>query len=189
VRALLPLKCKVQGRKGNPRQRQRGRILPVRAAASAASAMASLVGAPGAFGGYAGGDMASFLIGAHNNSGGNATGVAGTYLSDRFTTWYIPACALAGVLFSLYQVAHVSAVRVHSTTLDEEDTEALLGPAGDHDGALSPPVARARGSAAALAPAWRCARTQSAHCDAVCAHALACTRADIVRASSRDGSA
>jgi hypothetical protein len=117
--------------------------------------MASFVGVPGGLGapthGFVGGASLPFydaLARAHNDTGGNATADAGTYLSERFATWYIPACALAGVLFALYQVAHVSAVRVHSTTLDDDDTEALLGPAGEHDGAqCCVATARAAGGA------------------------------------------
>jgi hypothetical protein len=93
--------------------------------------MASFTDMAGAFGAPHGGAALTFAGIARNATGD----VAGTYLSERFTTWYIPACALAGLLFALYQAARVSAVRVHSTALDEDDTEALLGPAGEHDGA------------------------------------------------------
>jgi hypothetical protein len=120
--------------------------------------MASFVGVPGGLGapmhGFVSGAALPFydaLSRAHD-SGGNATADTTTYLSARFATWYIPACALAGVLFALYQVAHVSAVRVHSTTLDDDDTEALLGPAGEHDGARRCCISRS-GRGAATAPA------------------------------------
>ena len=68
-----------------------------------------------------------------------ATGLAdapASHFTEKFVNLYIPLCGLAGLLFALYQVALVSGIRVHSTLLDD-DTEALLGPAGDHDGARS----------------------------------------------------
>ena len=69
-----------------------------------------------------------------------------SHFSAQFVNIYIPVAALAGLLFALYQVAMVSGIRVHSLLLDE-DTEALLGPASDHDGART--VAN-RGSQALL---------------------------------------
>ena len=57
-----------------------------------------------------------------------------SHFSSQFVNIYIPVAALAGLLFALYQVAMVSGIRVHSLLLDD-DTEALLGPASDHDGA------------------------------------------------------
>jgi hypothetical protein len=56
-----------------------------------------------------------------------------SHFSEQFVNIYIPVAALAGLLFALYQVAMVSGIRVHSLLLDD-DTEALLGPASDHDG-------------------------------------------------------
>ena len=111
--------------------------------------MATPLDFPGALGAPGASLLSSAVAFAANNAtgGGNAT-VAGTYLSERFSTWYIPACAAAGLLFALYQVAFVSGVRVHSLLLDEDDTEALLGPAGEHDGACSRARARSRRNAA-----------------------------------------
>ena len=57
-----------------------------------------------------------------------------SHFSAHFVNIYIPVAALAGLLFALYQVAMVSGIRVHSLLLDD-DSEALLGPASDHDGA------------------------------------------------------
>jgi hypothetical protein len=84
--------------------------------------------------------------------------VPASHFSEQFVNWWIPVCACAGpcprsgyralrapadlrvislgLLFALYQVLLVSGIRVHSALLDD-DTEALLGPAGDHDGARS----------------------------------------------------
>ena len=60
--------------------------------------------------------------------------VPASHFSEIFVNWYIPSAAVAGLLFALYNIALVSGIRVHSTLLDD-DTEALLGPPGDHDGA------------------------------------------------------
>ena len=60
--------------------------------------------------------------------------VPASRFTEKFVNLYIPLAALAGLLFALWQVALVSSIRVHSTLLDN-DQEALLGPAGDHDGA------------------------------------------------------
>ena len=96
-------------------------------------------------------DAGSVLTSLARNDTGNVTAQA--YLSDKFATYYIPAAAAAGLLFALYQVALVSGVRVHSMLLDEDDSEALLGPAGEHDGARCARAARERAGAALRARA------------------------------------
>jgi hypothetical protein len=165
--------------------------------------MASFVGVPGGLGapmhGFVSGAALPFydaLSHAHNDTGGNATADdTTTYLSARFATWYIPACALAGVLFALYQVAHVSAVRVHSTTLDDDDTEALLGPAGEHDGARRCCISRS-GRCAATAPAasrsclapWEARRRAQRRCRKRALGAHARIASQNVRAGACDAS-
>jgi len=79
--------------------------------------------------------------------------VPASHFSEQFVNWWIPICACAGLLFALYQVLLVSGIRVHSALLDD-DTEALLGPAGDHDGARSRRVASCE-SPCGLLTSWR----------------------------------
>jgi len=73
------------------------------------------------------------LLGAPGELASSLAAAPMTLLSSRFVSAYIPLCALAGLLFALYQISRVAGIRVHSSL--DEDTEALLGPARDHDGA------------------------------------------------------
>ena len=65
----------------------------------------------------------------------NATGGDGSvFLSTAFTDWYIPLCALSGLLFALAQLGGVSGVRVANVAFDlDTESGALLGPEGQND--------------------------------------------------------